>query len=208
MSALARFVVTPLLFLSVAALGVGCESCKKGAGVTQALLDKPPKEDVEKQVTEALRNAAAIASELCGFPAGGLTEVQVEVKSQLLGGSEVHVTGKPLPFDAGVEDPMFDAGIKRRDAGAGARDGGAKGPGARDGGAKDAGIDIPRALVCAGIVAVTMNAELSDDLQGRKNWHLVGDEPIEVKGIETAGVVFDAERHRAKSSSHHHHHHH
>jgi hypothetical protein len=200
MSALSRLVVVPALLLCVAALGVGCESCKKGVGVTQAILDKPPKEDVEKQVIEALRNAAAIASELCGFPAGGLTDVEVEVKSQLLGNSEVHVTGKPLPFDAGVPDPIFDAGIKRRDAGA-------KDAGAKDAGAKDASsIDIPRALLCVGVVAVVMNAELSDDLQGRKNWHLVGDGPIEVKGIETPGVKFDEEKHRAKSSSHHHHH--
>jgi hypothetical protein len=202
MSALARFVVVPSLFLSVAALGVGCESCKKGANVTQAVFDKPPKEDVEKQTIEALRQAAAIASELCGFPAGGLEEVQVEVKSQLLSSSEVHVTGKPLPFDAGAPEPpiALDAGKRRRDAGAGDA-------GASDAGAKDAGIDIPRALVCAGLVTVVMSGDFTDDLQGRKDWKLLaGAGALEVKGIETPGVKFDEARHRPKSSGHHHHH--
>lgn len=165
--------------------------------MTQAVLDKPPKEDVEKQLIEALRNAAAIASELCGFPAGGLTDVHVEVKSQLLGNSEFTSRESHCPSTQAWRT------LGRRTLG---RRTVPRTPGRRTPGRRTVA-DIPRALFCAGVVAGVMNAELSDDFQGRKNWHLVGDGPIEVKGIETPGVTFDEAGHRASSGGNHHTHH-
>lgn len=179
----------------LASAAAGCDSCAQGAGTTKALFESPPKEDVERETIATLRTAAAVASELCGFPASGLTDVKVAVKSQLVTSSEVQVMGTPLPafVDAGTDADSGDASAK-------------------DAGSKDAGhVDIARVVVCSGTIEVVMDGDFSADMQKRTNWHVVGGEAgLEVTAIDTPGVKFDEERHRAPSggSGHHHHHHH
>lgn len=190
-----------MLVVVVATASAGCEGCKKGAGAVKALVDKPPREEVEKQTIDALRTAGHIASELCGFPSAGLTDVQVEVKSQLLSNSEVRVRGKPLPFtggtggDAGAK-PAGSAKPASSEKPASTNGAGAKGELANDAG----GMDVPRAVVCTGTVMVAMRGEFTDDLQGQKDWRLIeGDSALEVKAIETPGVKYDEARHRPPS---------
>jgi hypothetical protein len=54
-----------------------------------------------------------------------------------------------------------------------------------------------------------MDGAFSEDLQERKDWHvLAGAAGLEVEAIDTPGVKFDEEQHRAPTGGHHHHHHH
>lgn len=191
-----RLWVPIVAIVTFAPINAGCDSCAQGAGTGKALFESPPKEDVERETAAQLRTASAIASELCGVPTSGLSDVKVAVKSQLVTSSEVQVMGTALLVAA--------------DAGAEADAGGTRDAGRMDAGPKDAGhLDLARVLVCSGTLEVVMDGDFSADMQKRTNWHIVGGEAgLEVTAIDTAGVTFDEERHRASSGSSHHHHHH
>jgi hypothetical protein len=137
--------------------------------VLHAFTDKPPEETVRREVEKKLPTAREIASELCGIPADGLKDAVVKVVSQTLGSSTVHVEGTPIAGDAGS-----DAESEEK-------------------------LDVKKALVCAGVLAIVLVPLLDGD--GKEiGWKL---STMEVSGIETEGVHFDESKHE-----HHHHHHH
>jgi len=156
------------ILLSLVLACSGCRACASA-----------PKEDVERATREELAKSPEKLSTICGVRVSALKDMVVSVVKSEWMKHTVHVEGTAVPIldDAGAmmaDDDEDDEG------------------GVPEAGAKPIVANPAKAILCVGVVVVTMDG----------NHHAT---ELEIESVATAGVVFEKAKH---SGGHHHHRHH
>lgn len=185
------------LLLLVLTLG-GCRGCFC-TNAAKSMGEKPPDDVVLAGAKKGL--GPAILKTLCGVRVAALQDPQLALVEETSGHQrKVRVSGLAIPYDGGATATATadedDAGIDDEDD----DDASAPDASAPDASAKVVVIAVEpaKALVCTGVVVVTVTAVLARD-GTRKDWST----SVAVDSVETPGVKFEKEKPSAPSSGGH-----
>ncbi len=146
-------------------LSSGCDACSRMGKVAKAHTKSPEKSTIEDAVKKRLEQARELASQLCGVPASGLTDIRLEVvDTPMLGSSNVKVTGVAVALPAASASASMQPSASPPPA------------------APSAGSAL-RAAACTGVVYVFMSPDVAEDGTVTR-WKL---EKVEVQEVTTPG---------------------